>query len=179
MGGPAEWASPKQPLGNAPDLEQCTQNGCTQKERAQSSRFPKSARLRSRSDFSRAKTSSQRVVTRHFVFLLSPQCPPLAQARLGVTASRKVGTAVVRNRAKRLVREAFRATSGTLWTPGVDVIVVVRNMDRETRLQEVIGEWEAARSKVLARVREFTRSVDRLPNPVVQKPRTQPGEHTS
>lgn len=148
MGGPAEWASPKQPHGNMPELERRPPGG----------RFPKSARLRSRSDFSRVKAASERVVTRHFVFLLSAQSPPLSSPRLGVTASRKVGTAVVRNRAKRLVREAFRATCGTLWSPGVDVIVVVRNIDAETHLHHVIAEWESARVKLLARSREFSHS---------------------
>jgi ribonuclease P protein component len=148
VGGPAEWASPKQPHGTVPDLEKRPPRGC----------FPRSARLRSRSDFSRAKTSSERVITRHFVFLLSPQCPVLSEPRLGVTASRKVGTAVVRNRAKRLVREAFRATRDTLWTPGVDIIVVVRNIAPDTRLQEVVAEWLGARSKVIARSKEFSQT---------------------
>lgn len=149
MAGPAEWATPQQPHSNAPVLE----------KRPPSGRFPKEARLRSRRDFSRAKTSSGRVVTRHFVFLLSPQNPPLKQPRLGVTASRKVGTAVIRNRAKRLVREAFRATNGSLWSPGLDVVVVVRNVSPETRLQAVVAEWESARNKLLARAHELTRSI--------------------
>jgi ribonuclease P protein component len=148
VGGPAERALPKQPHGNALEMGQRPFGG----------RFPKAARLRSRSDFSRVKTSSERVVTRHFVFLLSRQSPPLTLPRLGVTASRKVGTAVVRNRAKRLVREAFRATSPTLWTPGVDIVVIVRNIDAETRLQDVIAEWESARAKLLSRMREFSRA---------------------
>lgn len=149
MAGPAEWATPQQPHSNAPAMEKRPPRG----------RFPKQARLRSRRDFSRAKTSSERVVTRHFVFLLSPQNPPLKQPRLGVTASRKVGTAVVRNRAKRLVREAFRATTASLWSPGLDVVVVVRNVDPKTRLQAVVAEWESARGKLLARARELTRSI--------------------
>lgn len=137
---------PKQPRGNALEVGL----------RPYSGRFPKAVRLRSRSDFSRVKASSERVVTRHFVFLLSRQSPPLALPRLGVTASRKVGTAVVRNRAKRLVREAFRATTTTLWAPGIDIVVVVRSVDAETRLQEVIAEWESARGKLLSRIRDVS-----------------------
>ena len=166
MGGPAEWALPKHPQGNAPDLERPILGG----------RFPKSARLRSRGDFSRAKALSQRVVTDHFVFLLSPQRPPLPQARLGVTASRKVGTAVVRNRAKRLVREAFRATQHSLWAPGLDVIVVVRNVDPETRLASVIAEWELARSKLLARARELARTADSSLNVAAHHPKSRFGK---
>jgi ribonuclease P protein component len=44
-------------------------------------------------------------------------------ARLTVVASRRVGGAVRRNRAKRLLREAARVRR---WTDGVDVVLVAR-----------------------------------------------------
>jgi ribonuclease P protein component len=44
-------------------------------------------------------------------------------ARLGVAATRKLGSAVVRNRAKRLAREVFRRHKGA---PGSDVVIVPR-----------------------------------------------------
>ncbi len=47
----------------------------------------------------------------------------LEVARLGVVATRKLGPAVVRNRAKRLVRELFRRNKPA---PGVDVVVMPR-----------------------------------------------------
>ena len=47
------------------------------------------------------------------------------RARLGVTASRKVGGAVVRNRVKRRIRAAFRGLRGIL-PPGSDVVVIAR-----------------------------------------------------
>lgn len=46
-------------------------------------------------------------------------------SRLGITASRKVGNAVVRNRLKRRLREWFRANRGDLAKP-VDLIVMAR-----------------------------------------------------
>ena len=49
----------------------------------------------------------------------------LAHPRLGLSVSRKVGGAVVRNRWKRLIREAFRLTCSTL-PGGVDLIVIPR-----------------------------------------------------
>ena len=61
-------------------------------------------------------------------------------ARLGITVSRKVGTAAVRNRAKRLVREAFRATR-ELWQSDVDVVVIVRKPTGSMRLRDVVDEW--------------------------------------
>ena len=46
-------------------------------------------------------------------------------ARLGLSVSRKVGKATVRNRWKRLIREAFRLTRRRL-PQGVDLIVIPR-----------------------------------------------------
>lgn len=47
------------------------------------------------------------------------------RARLGITASRKVGGAVKRNRVKRRVREWFRRGQGGL-APELDLVVIAR-----------------------------------------------------
>ena len=47
------------------------------------------------------------------------------RARLGITASRKVGNAVVRNRVKRRIREWFRRDGQTL-IAGYDAVVIAR-----------------------------------------------------
>ena len=88
-------------------------------------RFPlaRAQRIRKRPDFVRIQASSARVSTRHLLLLLA-LAPPGAP-RLGVVASRKVGKAVVRNRAKRLVREAFRLHSGA-FPQGLDIVIIVR-----------------------------------------------------
>ena len=47
----------------------------------------------------------------------------LGHPRLGITASRKVGAAVVRNRAKRRVRDIFRRHPARAALPAVDLVV--------------------------------------------------------
>jgi ribonuclease P protein component len=122
-------------------------------------RFSKQQRVTRRREFREAQAESRRVVTRHFVLLLRARPLPDAPipdtgidlgarvARLGITASRKVGNAVLRNRAKRLVREAFRATR-ELWADGLDIIVIVKHFDSEQKLAHVTNEWLEARGRI-------------------------------
>lgn len=49
----------------------------------------------------------------------------LAHARLGLSVSRKVGPAVLRNRWRRLLREAFRLSKEAL-PVGLDLVIVPR-----------------------------------------------------
>jgi ribonuclease P protein component len=110
------------------------------------------------------QANARRVVTPHFVLLLAAsRLPPLAEegdpgasARLGVTVSRRVGNAVTRNRAKRLIREAFRA-SRDLWAPGLDVVVIVRQALTGLTCPDVIAEWRRAARAIGLRSREVLR----------------------
>ena len=102
-------------------------------------RFPPSERVKKRLEFQTAQNTGTKAILPHFVVLFYARAED-GEARLGVVASRKVGTAVVRNRAKRLVREAFRATR-QLWMPGIDVVVIVRDALEGMKLEDVRSEW--------------------------------------
>jgi ribonuclease P protein component len=111
-------------------------------------RFPKSRRILRRGDFVRVQKSSARVSTRHFLLLLSPGLSATAPPRLGIVASRKVGSAVVRNRAKRLLREAFRL-HGELFPPGADVVVIIRSGVENLCLADVRSQLERAAPEIV------------------------------
>lgn len=64
-------------------------------------------------------------------------------SRLGVTASRKVGRAVVRNRVKRLVREFFRQYASSIQPP-VDVVVIARPQAAKLKFDEVKRDLASA-----------------------------------
>jgi ribonuclease P protein component len=116
-----------------------------------SGRFPSASRVRKRSEFLNIQERGQRVSTARFVLILSANAAA-GSARLGITASRRVGNAVVRARAKRLIREAFRATR-ELWPPGIDLVVIVKRSPGDSKLDSVVTEWIGARAQIEKRIR--------------------------
>jgi ribonuclease P protein component len=78
-----------------------------------------SERVRRRADFERIYQQGLKLGSRFMtVFLLRTGLPT---SRLGVAATRRLGGAVVRNRAKRLSRELYRRHKPR---PGLDVVLV-------------------------------------------------------
>ncbi|MCE5268965.1 MAG: ribonuclease P protein component [Planctomycetaceae bacterium] len=86
-------------------------------------RFLPQYRIRNTGDFQRAYRRRRSAACPSILVFGHPNGLPYP--RLGLSASRKLGGAVVRNRWKRLLREAFRLSREQL-PPGVDLIVVPR-----------------------------------------------------
>ncbi|SRR5690554_1529630 len=84
----------------------------------------KSHRLRKNEDFQLVYEEGRSVANRQLV-LYYCRNPHVAHFRLGVSVSKKLGQAVVRNRIKRLVKEVVRNEAKHL-PRGYDFIVVVR-----------------------------------------------------
>lgn len=85
--------------------------------------LPPSCRLRKRPEFEKAYEEGHKVVTPHFALYVRPNGLP--HSRLGITTTRRLGKAVVRNRARRLVREAYRKNQDK-FPSGYDFVFVVR-----------------------------------------------------
>jgi ribonuclease P protein component len=70
--------------------------------------------------------------------------------RLGITATRKIGSAVVRNRARRRIRELFRKQSPHLVWEG-DVVVNVRRACAEVRWQQLEQDFTQCLARVTSK----------------------------
>jgi len=86
--------------------------------------LPPEHRVRRRRDFERAYEEGKKVVTPEFALFARPNGLP--HSRLGITTTRRLGKAVTRNRARRLVREAYRTHRQKIPT-GLDLVFVVRS----------------------------------------------------
>lgn len=108
-------------------------------------RFPKTLRLLDRREFVRLR-HSRAIGNRYFV--IAYDTGRTENTRLGITVSRKIGNAVMRNRIKRLVREQFRARRQS-WRNPLDINVIARKgctsatpEDIATALASLFGRLE-------------------------------------
>lgn len=104
------------------------------------STFPKSVRLRKRADFVALLNTAHKVSVRGFLVVWQDNGRDVP--RLGITASRKVGCAVIRNRIKRYTREIFRCHRTLL--PPVDMNVIARRESATMDFRSVQRELEKA-----------------------------------
>ncbi|MEO8558231.1 MAG: ribonuclease P protein component [Rhodospirillales bacterium] len=81
-----------------------------------------------RADFLRVAAARRRSVTPGFILQAAIQPEDIAEhaPRVGYTASRKVGNAVIRNRAKRRLRAIVRELMPSLAKDGTDYVLIAR-----------------------------------------------------
>lgn len=116
--------------------------------------FPKNKRLLSNEQFravlDRGRRASNGLLT---VYTAPNDC---GHARLGISVGKAFGGAVMRNRLKRLLREAFRQNQQQI-PIGFDYVVLISN--RRVKGSEVAGQltFEQVRASFLALVEELIR----------------------
>jgi len=109
--------------------------------------------VRKRAEFQEIQSRARRIKLPHFVLLLYARAASredFGETRLGITASRRVGNAVVRNRCKRLIRVAFRATRD-LWAADLDLVVIVRRALDGMKADDVVAEWRTVTDAIAQR----------------------------
>jgi ribonuclease P protein component len=117
--------------------------------------FGPADRLHRRAEYLRLQKIGARYQTAHFVMYAgmlanldrSPAC-----SRLGMTVSRRIGSAVVRNRTRRRVRECYRLKLRSMFAEGTALIVIARSGAGALQTPAIAGELLHAASNLAARI---------------------------
>jgi len=97
-------------------------------------------RLRARADFERVRRDGHS--WRHRLLVLAARRNESGVTRVGVAAGKRVGSAVARNRAKRLMRQAMRIHAPQV-APGWDLLLIARAPIAQVKLQDVAAALES------------------------------------
>lgn len=109
------------------------------------------ARLKRRPEFLAVAASRRRWVAPGLILQAAarPKDSALPPApRIGFTASRKVGIAVARNRARRRLKAATDAVLPRVGQPGFDYVVIARTETLTRRFADLVADLETALKRV-------------------------------
>lgn len=115
---------------------------------ATSEKFPRSIRIVRFSDYQKIYKSGFKIHSSHFVLFGRENV--LEHSRLGITASRKVGGSVTRNRVKRLFREIFRRSFKQI-PRRLDMVVNAKSSCGNVSYEDLRVEFLATVKKLGAR----------------------------
>ena len=101
-------------------------------------------RLTTRSQFLAVAATRRKCARVGVVLQARARNDGVAAIGIGFTATKKIGNAVARNRAKRRLREAARAVLPKLGLPGTDYVAVARAETGDTPYSQLIAAFEDA-----------------------------------
>jgi ribonuclease P protein component len=104
-------------------------------------------RLRRRREFL-AAARGRKAVAAGFVLQACPRPGGDGLAGMGFTVTRKIGGAVVRNRARRRLREAARLLPAAMLAPGVNYVLVARPAALTCPFPQLRSDLEACLRKL-------------------------------
>jgi ribonuclease P protein component len=104
-----------------------------------SNALPPARRIRRRGEFQRVFDAGRRVHGRYLTLIAAPAPGP--DSRIGIVASKKLGGAVVRNRAKRLIREMFRTQASP--DRASDLVVIPKIAALQVHTHEFVSDYRA------------------------------------
>lgn len=124
------------------------------------------ARLKTRPDFLAAAKAAS--CARGAVVLQArDRADNQPMVRVGFTATKKVGGAVIRNRAKRRLREAARALIPVLAKPGYDYVLIARAGAPTRPWDRLLDDVKSALISLAADSESPSRAPVRAPSPTV------------
>jgi ribonuclease P protein component len=104
-----------------------------------SNALPPARRIRRRGEFQRVFDAGRRAHGRYLTLIAAPAPGP--DSRIGIVASKKLGGAVVRNRAKRLIREMFRTQASP--DRASDLVVIPKIAALQVHTHEFVSDYRA------------------------------------
>jgi len=110
-------------------------------------RTPTLARLLRRADFL-ACARARRWTTPSVIVQMRPREDGSATVRVGLTASKKVGGAVERNRRRRRLREAMRQLGPDHCVAGCDYVLIAREATAKVAWPALLGDLQQALTKL-------------------------------
>jgi ribonuclease P protein component len=113
--------------------------------------FPKASRLFRSTEFKLVRQSGKAWTGRHLVLAVLVRVDT-DRARLGIVTTRKIGSAVIRNRVRRRIREIFRLHQFELIS-GIWLVTIARMSAATARFSDLERDWLrlAERASILAR----------------------------
>ena len=112
--------------------------------------LPRAHRLTKRGDYARVRRQGRSRAHPLLILVVAPNGGETT--RVGIVVGKKIGTAVARNRVKRVLREAARARLGVL-PSGYDIVLIARPEAAGARLGDITAALDALlqRERLLAR----------------------------
>jgi len=103
-----------------------------------SNALPPARRIRRRGEFQRVFDAGRRAHGRYLTIIAAPSPGP--DSRLGIVASKKLGGAVVRNRAKRLIRQVFRTETAP--DRPSDLVIIPKHAALQVVITELVTDYK-------------------------------------
>ena len=107
----------------------------------------------SRAGFLAARSNGEKAISRGLVIQAIKN--KKSQWRIGLTASKKIGNAVTRNRARRRMRALARSCLAPLAQPGTDYVLIARH-------DTVFADWKDMEKGLRKAIRYLNRRINRV-----------------
>ena len=143
--------APARQGASSPDRHDSTKAARLRNPVRKAQSFSAADRLHSSSEFRRLQRIGARAQSAHLV-VYAGRLDDDDRCRLGVTVSRRIGNAVVRNRLRRRVRECFRLRLRPTLPAGTSMIVIARSGAGELAMPEILAELAAATQNIVRKL---------------------------